>query len=207
LVNGFIKPDVMKRIHYYPLLCAFVLLASVPARAAILRCDSKTVETGNSRFTVLARCGQPAGSVEWEEEVVQRLNFIESRSVFIRVEEWVYNFGPNRFLRVLRFRDGVLMSIESRGYGFIEGSPAHIPCRDVIDRNDTQTEVLAKCGDPSFREERSGEIERRIDDFRKRRVLIRVDEWTYNYGPLMFMDVLTFQNGRLVDIRSDERGY
>ena len=34
------------------------------------------------------------------------------------VEDWTYNFGPNRFVYRLRFSQGVLLEISTRGYGY-----------------------------------------------------------------------------------------
>jgi hypothetical protein len=36
------------------------------------------------------------------------------------VTEYVYNFGPRRLMRRLIFEGGVLISIESIGYGYLE---------------------------------------------------------------------------------------
>ena len=41
-------------------------------------------------------------------------------SVFelIRIEEWTYNFGSTRFIRFLRFENGLLRNISRGGYGY-----------------------------------------------------------------------------------------
>ena len=36
------------------------------------------------------------------------------------VTEYIYNFGPRKFMRRLIFEGGVLVTIESIGYGYIE---------------------------------------------------------------------------------------
>ncbi len=38
--------------------------------------------------------------------------------MFVTIEEWTYNLGPNRFLRILTFRNGVLANIKTGGYGY-----------------------------------------------------------------------------------------
>ena len=38
--------------------------------------------------------------------------------VTVDVEEWVYNLGPTRFMRILRFENGILKSIRNGGYGY-----------------------------------------------------------------------------------------
>ncbi len=34
------------------------------------------------------------------------------------VEEWTYNFGPRRLMRVIRFENGLVTSIRQLGYGY-----------------------------------------------------------------------------------------
>jgi Protein of unknown function (DUF2845) len=34
------------------------------------------------------------------------------------VETWIYNFGPNRLMQSIRFENGVVVKIDSLGYGF-----------------------------------------------------------------------------------------
>lgn len=178
-----------------------------PAYAASMRCNGKIVSTGDSRFTVLTRCGEPSGRVDWEEEISEFISPFEKVSRFITVEEWVYNFGPTRFIRVLSFRDGVLTDIQTRDYGFPRDARPGFPCRDEADMGDTQVEILIKCGPPAYKEVREAETARRLDRFRRRRILIRVEEWYYNYGPAYFIDILVFENGRLVNMRTGEQGY
>jgi hypothetical protein len=36
------------------------------------------------------------------------------------VTEYVYNFGPRKLMRRLLFEGGVLVQIESLGYGYVE---------------------------------------------------------------------------------------
>jgi len=51
--------------------------------------------------------GQPAGI------------FADHRSGSeIPVEMWTYNFGPDRLMQRIRFENGVVVRIESLGYGF-----------------------------------------------------------------------------------------
>ena len=85
---------------------------------------------GDSMEVVVANCGDPSW-VETEEKTQVGQFFIPPQpcdgwlhqspfmgNVALDVEDWVYNYGPSRFLRVLRFDKGVLRSIFNRGYGF-----------------------------------------------------------------------------------------
>ena len=37
----------------------------------------------------------------------------------VRMETWVYDFGPNRFMKELQFVDGHLKRIDSLGRGYV----------------------------------------------------------------------------------------
>jgi hypothetical protein len=43
----------------------------------------------------------------------------------VPVDIWVYNLGPNKLMRRIRFEDGVVVAIETLGYGYI--APAQAP--------------------------------------------------------------------------------
>ncbi len=73
-----------------------------------------------------------------------------------------------------------------------------------------KTEVLAKCGEPAAKQFRTvtdsagswtpgpnggGTGERRT-------ITREYEEWTYNFGPRRFMQVVTFEDGRLIDVQS-----
>lgn len=78
---------------------------------------------GDRKFDVLVKCGQPLLREEREEERAisvydrDRRRYREHRATFL-IDEWTYNFGPNRFLYFLRFTDGRLTEIETGGYGY-----------------------------------------------------------------------------------------
>jgi Protein of unknown function (DUF2845) len=104
-------------------LILIALLASNPVLADTLRCGNKLVYEGDELFKVEARCGKPAQISHstilkypsiWHNGRLIRLG---NQEVAVPVETWVYNFGSSRFMRKLRFEDGVLVSIETLEYG------------------------------------------------------------------------------------------
>jgi len=102
-------------------ICCFVLVAaSQPAFA--MRCKNKLVREGMHPIEVINRCGDPdyvEESVEYYTGGIDNRQdgLYFQRELPIKVEEWTYNFGPRRFMRLLRFENGTLLSIESIGYG------------------------------------------------------------------------------------------
>ena len=114
------------------LLAGALLLASSPAHA--LRCGSKLVLQGMLESEVLAHCGEPA-SVRDLGYVVRSFHPLGHRAspggVLFRygpghyyqevlVTEYIYNFGPRKLMRRLRFEGGVLADVETLGSGYIE---------------------------------------------------------------------------------------
>lgn len=95
-------------------------------------CGSRLVAVGDSRFEVLRKCGEPSWRDAWEEERLERVGgvpyfdgspFYASRvpilvNVHVLVEEWVYNRGSSRFMRILRFENNRLVDIQVGDYGF-----------------------------------------------------------------------------------------
>jgi len=90
-----------------------------------LRCGNNLVDVGDRKIDVLAKCGEPVVTDEWYEEEtfrrspeVDRFGEVKRRSVMIHVEEWTYNFGPTRFIYILKFKNGELVEIRTGDHGF-----------------------------------------------------------------------------------------
>ncbi|MDH3453110.1 MAG: DUF2845 domain-containing protein [Gammaproteobacteria bacterium] len=113
-----------RRLRIVCLASVIAALACVaqPVHAA-MRCGSRLVSHGDHKIEVLSKCGQPA--------------FVESRgygyythrpdhahgsrthyTVHADIEDWTYNFGPRRFMRLVRFADGKVVRIISLDYGY-----------------------------------------------------------------------------------------
>ena len=102
------------------------LVATVPANAA-LRCGSHLVSEGDSRSEVVAKCGEPTEINQKSAILRQPTVWVGGRRyvvgnglVEIPIEVWIYNLGPNKLMRRLRFEDGVLVDIDTMGYGYYE---------------------------------------------------------------------------------------
>ncbi len=121
--------SVSRRFAVACLLLA--LLATPPAHA--FRCGSKLVREDMHEHQVRRACGEPTtvrhlGTAVRSVEMPTRRKLIPGASVERRgyyaqevvITEYVYNFGPRRFMRRLLFEGGVLVSIEKIGYGYHE---------------------------------------------------------------------------------------
>jgi hypothetical protein len=72
----------------------------------------------DSKSDVVAKCGEPAWKDVHEEEFSERLETGAFQKRFITVEEWTCNLGPNRFVRILTFRNSRLTDIRTGSYGY-----------------------------------------------------------------------------------------
>jgi len=101
--------------HLAPALL-LLLLAAAPAGA--MRCGSQLVTIGDRAAEVLAKCGEPLTIDRWDL-VRQTSGFFRFKTwEQVVVEEWTYNQGRSKFMRVLRFENGRLVDEETAGKGF-----------------------------------------------------------------------------------------
>lgn len=102
--------------------------ATGAARADGFRCGTRLIVEGSTRGEVLARCGEPS-DVE-RRSILRRPVFwrygrpyyLSDDLVEVPVETWTYNLGPNKLMRRLRLEDGVVVEIETLGYGYRPGA-------------------------------------------------------------------------------------
>jgi hypothetical protein len=92
---------------------------------AAFRCGTKLVSEGDTRSEVAAKCGEPDDVVTMSSVFRRPViwtnghpYFIGESAIEVPVESWVYNLGPNKLMRKLRFEGGVLAEIETLGYGY-----------------------------------------------------------------------------------------
>lgn len=78
-----------------------------------LRCSAGSVEIGDNKIEVLARCGQPLRKdsiISWFPR--------HSDHDPAEVEEWTYNFGSSDHIYTMRFEGAELVKINRGGRGF-----------------------------------------------------------------------------------------
>lgn len=101
------------------LLLGLFLYLFAPAVWA-LRCGSLLVDTGDYKLEVLRKCGEPVftdSRIELRYVKLYGSGLELGQYVPVMIDEWTYDFGPNRFVQLLRFENGRLEDIESLGYG------------------------------------------------------------------------------------------
>lgn len=96
-------------------------LSTAPAHA--LRCGNRLVSKGDTQAELLAKCGEPTQKGLRREYAPVRiwdpyLRDYRLDHTIIYIEEWIYNFGPHRFMQSVQFQDGRVERIESLNYGY-----------------------------------------------------------------------------------------
>lgn len=111
----------MARRHRGSMAAALALAAAVvlPAEAA-MHCGYRIVSEGDSAAKLERYCGTP-------ETVERRLSeriYVTKRGMLLPglveevwIEDWTYNFGPNKLMRRVRVEDGVVKDIRTLGRG------------------------------------------------------------------------------------------
>jgi hypothetical protein len=103
---------------------AALLAAAAPAHADSFRCGTRLIVEGATRGEVIARCGEPS---EVERRAILRRPvlwrfgrpyYLSDELVEVPVETWTYNLGPDKLMRRLRLEDGVVVEIDTLGYGY-----------------------------------------------------------------------------------------
>lgn len=99
------------------LLVAWLVL-TLPAHAESLRCGGGTVEEGDSRASLLQKCGRPQVQDSFCAPVFQNKSLIPVPEPFAgnavpcqRIDDWIYDRGPGKLMATVRIRSGTVQSI------------------------------------------------------------------------------------------------
>ncbi len=183
-------------------LCVALILLVVSSEALALRCDGRIVATGDRDFQVRGRCGAPY-FVDGYSELVSYgsdhdqggyggTTYHRSERVY---EDWYYNFGGNRLLYRLRFRDGRLVRIDTHGYGRNPGESKR--CDDAtLARGTPIGQVYLHCGPPYSRQARYRDASTGTGGYRRQRQ-VRYEEWLYPSHRAGHSRLAIFIEGRL----------
>ena len=109
-----------------------ILMMAAANEASAFRCGVRLVAVGDSKYEVLRKCGEPTSVESWLEKRIEPYSvepFSDGRRfylqnptfatvVYVAVEQWLYDFGRNRFMRTLTFENNRLTRIETGSYGY-----------------------------------------------------------------------------------------
>jgi hypothetical protein len=193
-------------------LLALLLLTAAQSGWAgdSMRCGSRLVAVEARAAEVLAACGEP------HFRDVFTYPGATAPGEIAGVEQWVYNFGPNQLLRILKIRDGQLIDIETDGYGFSSGGDGRCSSSDIIE-GQSKYRLLRACGEPFTRRTLGyvssvGERGTYVGPGGKRRrnffpTEVYREEWVYNLGSRQFLRVVTLEDGVVTEVENGARGF
>lgn len=85
-------------------LGGMLLLVFSVSAAAQMRCGTELISEGDVALRLLEYCGEP--SLRQVDPFGDNM--------------WIYNFGPNEFIKIITIREGIIDDIEDGGYGFVD---------------------------------------------------------------------------------------
>ncbi|HZP67025.1 MAG TPA: DUF2845 domain-containing protein [Rudaea sp.] len=184
-------------------LLAILLLLVGAHTAQAMRCDTSLTHSGDYEFQVRDRCGEPF----WVETHYRAdiygsdVQQIERDVVYTA---WFYNFGPNRLIVRLLFRDGRLVREETLGRGVAEIGDS---CGDIgrLARGLSSGELVAYCGAPQSRYEQPGYVTRRLAPGVIRQDEDHREDWIYDLGDADFVFVAHVANGLVEGVERTRR--
>jgi Protein of unknown function (DUF2845) len=103
---------------------ALLALGGLPGLAsAAMRCGSKIIDRGTSSAEVTSFCGPPVQvdrttAYQGGKTIRDGNGRVTGTGADIQIEFWTYNFGPNLLMERVRIEDGVVVEVQSLGYGF-----------------------------------------------------------------------------------------
>jgi hypothetical protein len=163
-------------------------------------CNGRIIEAGVPLADVLAACGPPAWRDQRTDSWIDGIRPDGTVLVSVFTEEWIFDFGPDRLLHFLYFRDGKVAAIRTGGYG---GRSADCAAGENLAVGDSKLEVFRKCGVPARVGTEQGAVRAGSEPDAAYRRILDNDFWYYDFGPDRFVRLLTFSNGLLKNI---ERG-
>lgn len=190
-------------MNSWRVLLLLVLIGGFTPAAHALRCGSRLVISGDQDFQVRDRCGQPYWIERYTSLDIHGAGGPLELQNEVSYEVWYYNFGPQRFITQMLFRDGHLLQETPLSYGFNElGDNCSA---NVLMRGLASGELVARCGIPASQRNLYSTMVRRDGRGNERYHDVRREEWIYDLGEDTPLRVLTLINGRVDTVENMHR--
>jgi hypothetical protein len=112
------EPPAVRAILSTLLPIALCMAVSAPAQAQTLTCKNDFASIGDSKPTILQKCGEPAMKDSFCKPTENRQAPAAGGGTVVnvmpceKVEEWTYRPGYGQFITTLRFENGELKSMK-----------------------------------------------------------------------------------------------
>jgi Protein of unknown function (DUF2845) len=121
----------MQTQWWYPALATLgIAFSAGDAAAEGMRCGNRLVSKGDTTYVVRSRCGEPNDATRRVETRTERRRVrvpcgrgdvrcdrVQEVTIDVVIDEWVYDFGPQQFVRYVTFLDGRLYKVDTGSYG------------------------------------------------------------------------------------------
>ena len=118
------------RVPYYVAL-ALSMFSLSEAHADSMRCGNKLVASGDAMYLVESKCGAPVDKQHRTEMRTENIwvaapcrvpgqancGQMLQRTVEVAIDEWIFDFGPQKFTQRVTFEQGRLVSVVAGDYG------------------------------------------------------------------------------------------
>jgi len=112
----------MKKTRAVALASLIVLGLASTSNAYAMRCGTRIITKGDHVSKLLRYCGEPdfAQSRAAQRSYHNRFGQILFTGLYeeILIQEWTYNLGPNKLMRVVKMENGVITQVQHLGYGY-----------------------------------------------------------------------------------------
>ena len=121
------KRPVSPRLPLSLALCVGLLglTMSGSANASSIRCGTRVISEGDHVSKLVRYCGEPDFAHTRRAHVpffdsVSGTTFYPPGVAELWIEEWTYNLGPHKLMRLVTLESGVVRDIKHLGYGYSE---------------------------------------------------------------------------------------
>jgi hypothetical protein len=95
---------------------------SSASNAYAMRCGTRLISKGDHMSKILKYCGEPdiTQSRSAQRSYHNRYGHVLYAGFYeeVLIQEWTYNLGPNKLMRIIKLENGVVRGIEHLGYGY-----------------------------------------------------------------------------------------
>ena len=112
----------MKRTRILAVAGLIVLGLTTASNAYAMRCGTRLIARGDHISKVLRYCGEPdfAQSRAARRAYYSPYGHVLYRGLFedVLIQEWTFNLGPHKLMRVVTIENGIVRKVRHLGYGY-----------------------------------------------------------------------------------------
>ena len=112
----------MKKIRTIATASLLILGLASASNALAMRCGTRLISKGDHISKLLRYCGEPdfAQTRSAQRSYYNRFGQVLFTGFYeeVLIQEWAFNLGPNKLMRVVKMENGVVTDVRHLGYGY-----------------------------------------------------------------------------------------